>query len=208
MLFRHCHTAALVLLLVGACAAPPAETPMPPATLPEVAALPPLTEDDFEAEEETEHAETDDQGQLPLVVLQGAGATQSQPSAQVERILEHARTLIGTRYRRGGTSATTGFDCSGFVRFLFHTEAGIDLPHSTRDLYRLQADNVERAELIPGDVLLFNRNGKGKVSHAGIYLGDGQFIHASSRRSGGVRIDSLSERYWNNSYLTAKRILE
>ena len=62
-------------------------------------------------------------------------------------------------------------------------------------------------ELQPGDIILFNRNGRGRVSHAGIYLGDDQFIHSSSSRSGGVRIDSLENRYWKASYMLAKRIL-
>ena len=66
---------------------------------------------------------------------------------------------------------------------------------------------VARADLEPGDLILFNDRGRGRVSHAGIYLGDDQFIHSSSSRSGGVRIDSLDDSYWNRSYLQAKRVL-
>ena len=79
----------------------------------------------------------------------------------------------------------TGFDCSGFVGFLFRKEAGLELPRSTRELINLDAPVVKRNELEPGDVVFFNNRGRGRVSHAGIYIGDDQFIHASSSRSGG-----------------------
>ncbi len=72
---------------------------------------------------------------------------------------------------------------------------------------RMAKQRVARADLEPGDILLFNRNGRGRVSHTGIYLGDNRFIHSSSHRSGGVRIDSLDSRYWSKSYLDAKRVL-
>ncbi|MBQ1782856.1 MAG: C40 family peptidase [Gammaproteobacteria bacterium] len=125
----------------------------------------------------------------------------------VERILARAEELIGTPYRWGGTTPR-GFDCSGFVNFLFHEEAGIELPRSTRDLMAMSKARVAKEQLQPGDIILFNRNGRGRVSHTGIYIGDNQFIHSSSHRSGGVRIDSLEERYWRKSYLTAKRVLD
>ena len=107
----------------------------------------------------------------------------------------------------GGSSAKTGFDCSGFVGFLYKQEMGIQLPRSSRELIKVDAPKVARAELEPGDVLFFNNRGRGQVSHVGIFIGDDQFIHSSSSRSGGVRIDSLEDRYWKASYMLAKRIL-
>jgi len=101
----------------------------------------------------------------------------------------------------------SGFDCSGFVGFLFRKEAGLELPRSTRELINLDAPVVKRNELEPGDVVFFNNRGRGRVSHAGIYIGDDQFIHASSSRSGGVRVDSLDDHYWRASYMEAKRVL-
>lgn len=124
-----------------------------------------------------------------------------------DSLLDLGRSLIGTRYRYGGTSVQSGFDCSGFVGYLFREELGLQLPRSTRDLIKLDAPKVARADLEPGDLILFNDRGRGRVSHAGIYIGDDQFIHSSSRRSGGVRIDSLDDSYWNRSYLEAKRVL-
>jgi len=124
-----------------------------------------------------------------------------------DNILAHGLSLVGTRYRMGGTSVTSGFDCSGFVGFLFKEEAGMKLPRSTRELINLDAPLVSRSELEPGDLIFFNNRGRGRVSHAGIYLGDDQFIHSSSSRSGGVRVDSLDSSYWSRSYMKAKRVL-
>ncbi|WP_409317281.1 C40 family peptidase [Pseudomonas sp. KCJK9016] len=124
-----------------------------------------------------------------------------------DSILERGMSLIGTRYRFGGTSEA-GFDCSGFIGYLFREEAGMNLPRSTREMINVDAPLVARSNLEPGDLLFFATNGRrGRVSHAGIYLGDNQFIHSSSRRSGGVRIDSLGDSYWSKSFIEAKRAL-
>ncbi|WP_459206339.1 C40 family peptidase [Pseudomonas sp. MLB6B] len=124
-----------------------------------------------------------------------------------DSILERGKELIGTRYRFGGTSEQSGFDCSGFIGYLFREEAGMSLPRSTREMINVDAPKVARNKLKPGDLLFFSTNGRGRVSHAGIYLGDNQFIHSSSRRSGGVRIDSLGDRYWSKTFMQAKRAL-
>ncbi|MBA6117407.1 C40 family peptidase [Pseudomonas putida] len=124
-----------------------------------------------------------------------------------DSILERGMSLIGTRYRFGGTSEASGFDCSGFIGYLFREEAGMNLPRSTREMINVDAPKVARNKLKPGDLLFFSTNGRGRVSHAGIYLGDNQFIHSSSRRSGGVRIDNLGDRYWSKTFIEAKRAL-
>ena len=123
-----------------------------------------------------------------------------------DSILERGMSLIGTRYRFGGTSEA-GFDCSGFIGYLFREEAGMQLPRSTREMINVKAPLVARNNLKPGDLLFFSTNGRGRVSHAGIYLGDDQFIHSSSRRSGGVRIDKLGDGYWSKTFIEAKRAL-
>ncbi|MES2821504.1 MAG: C40 family peptidase [Pseudomonadota bacterium] len=127
--------------------------------------------------------------------------------AFADSILAHGLSLVGTRYRFGGTSVTSGFDCSGFIGYLFKEEAGMKLPRSSRDMLNIDAPKVARTDLKPGDLLFFGTNGRGRVSHAGIYLGDDQFIHSSSSRSGGVRIDSLGDRYWSRTFMQAKRAL-
>ena len=91
--------------------------------------------------------------------------------ALADSILERGMSLIGTRYRFGGTSEA-GFDCSGFIGYLFKEEAGMQLPRSTREMINVNAPLVARNNLKPGDLLFFSTNGRGRVSHAGIYLGD------------------------------------
>lgn len=124
-----------------------------------------------------------------------------------ESLLDRGKTLLGTPYRYGGNSRKSGFDCSGFVNYVYKQELGIELPRNTQGLLKMDAPVIARTDLEPGDLILFNDRGRGRVSHVGIYMGDDQFIHSSSSRSGGVRIDKLSSRYWNASYLQAKRIL-
>ena len=124
-----------------------------------------------------------------------------------DSILDRGFELVGTPYRYGGASTKTGFDCSGFIGYLFREEAGITLPRSTREMITLDAPLVARKDLEPGDIIFFNNRGRGRVSHAGIYIGDDQFIHSASRHSG-VRVDSLSDRYWRSSYIEAKRVLD
>ncbi|MGV8844734.1 MAG: C40 family peptidase [Pseudomonas sp.] len=122
-------------------------------------------------------------------------------------ILARGLSLVGTRYRYGGSSVSAGFDCSGFIGYLFKREAELKLPRSTREMIKIDAPLVARSELEPGDLLFFSTNGRGRASHAGIYLGDDQFIHSSSSRSGGVRVDSLDSGYWNRTFIEAKRAL-
>lgn len=150
-------------------------------------------------------AEDDDSGLDPLPDF-----AQDQPyelPSFADSILAHGLSLVGTRYRFGGTSANTGFDCSGFIGYLFREEAGMNLPRSTREMINVNAPLVARNNLKPGDLLFFSTSGRGRVSHAGIYLGDNQFIHSSSRRSGGVRVDNLGDSYWSKTFIEAKRAL-
>lgn len=124
----------------------------------------------------------------------------------VARLLERGVDLVGTRYRYGGTTVASGFDCSGFIGYLFRNEAGIDLPRSTRQMIHYDAPRVDREELQPGDIVFFSTRRQGRVDHAGIYLGENRFIHSASRRSG-VRVDRLDRGYWAPRYLQAKRVL-
>ncbi|WP_295517929.1 NlpC/P60 family protein [uncultured Pseudomonas sp.] len=133
------------------------------------------------------------------------GPRQALPNL-ADQILNRATQLVGTPYRKGG-STLAGFDCSGFVNYVFRERAGMKLPRSTREIIDLQVPVVSKNDLEPGDLLLFNSNGRGRVSHTGIYMGEGKFIHSSSRRSGGVRVDSLDDQYWKVSFLEGKRVL-
>ncbi|AYN94282.1 peptidoglycan endopeptidase [Pseudomonas sp. LTJR-52] len=141
----------------------------------------------------------------PLSWEHEVGSTQPMPTL-ADSILTRAEELVGTPYRTGGSSLK-GFDCSGFVNYVFREEAGIQLPRSTRQIINLDVPVISKNDLQPGDILLFNHNGRGRVSHAAIYMGEGKFIHSSSHRSGGVRVDSLEDHYWKVSFLEGKRIL-
>lgn len=122
-------------------------------------------------------------------------------------VLKQSYALLGTRYAWGGETVRGGFDCSGFVGYVFRNKAGISLPRTSREIVQVRAPKVGRKDLRPGDVLFFNRHGRGQVSHVGIYAGNNRFIHAPNKRKGGVRVDSLSNDYWSHSYVQAKRVL-
>lgn len=149
----------------------------------------------------------DEAQQTALGLQEAAELAEYQLPGLSDSLLDRGKTLLGTPYRYGGSSRKTGFDCSGFVGHVYKEELGIQLPRTTRGLLSMDAQVIARTDLAPGDLILFNDRGRGRVTHVGIYMGDDQFIHASSKRSGGVRVDSLSSRYWNSSYLQAKRVL-
>lgn len=129
-------------------------------------------------------------------------------SPVINSIISRAYSLVGKPYRYGSESLTKGFDCSGFVGYLYGKEAGIELPRSTRQMIKIDAPKVvSKSKLKPGDVLFFATGKRGQVSHTGIYLGNKFFVHAANQRKG-VRIDSLNSRYWNAKFIEAKRIIE
>ncbi len=121
-------------------------------------------------------------------------------------VLLRAIGLVGTPYRYGGNTPDSGFDCSGLIGYVYRDAVGIKLPRSTRELIAMPVPSVRREALQTGDLVFFATAGGGQVSHAGIYVGEGRFVHAPS--SGGtVRLESLSTAYWQRSYLDAKRVI-
>ncbi|ETT43155.1 MULTISPECIES: C40 family peptidase [unclassified Paenibacillus] len=135
---------------------------------------------------------------LSLSIIFTIGAGSAFADSKMDKVIDKA---IGTKYVSGGTS-TNGFDCSGFTMYVFD-KIGINLPHQSGSQYQMGTD-VSRDEMRPGDLVFFNTSGKG-ISHVGIYVGDGEFAHASSSR--GVTISSLSDSYYVNRYVGAKRIM-
>jgi len=126
-------------------------------------------------------------------------------NGNADDVLFRALGLVGTPYRYGGNTPDGGFDCSGLIGYVYRDAAGISLPRSTRELISMRAPAVGRDRLQSGDLVFFATNGGSQVSHAGIYVGEGRFVHAPS--SGGtVRLDSLSNSYWQRTYLNAKRV--
>ncbi len=190
-----------LITLLTACAMQPEQTESPLLTQRFQFDFP-IATSEADADPEAVTAEPTEQ-QLP----EFADDVSYELPALADSLLERGFTLVGTPYRYGGSSRKTGFDCSGFVSFLFRKEAGIELPRSTREMINLDAPKIKRSELEPGDVVFFNNRGRGQVSHAGIYIGGDRFIHSSSSRSGGVRVDSLDDKYWRSSFMQAKRVL-
>lgn len=110
-----------------------------------------------------------------------------------------ALRYLGVSYRYGGLD-TTGLDCSGLVNIVFN-KFGVSLPRRSRDIASAGVE-VPLDSLMPGDILAFSREPGGSVSHVGIYVGNGRFVHASSSR--GVVVDSLN-RYYLNRLRTIRR---
>ena len=121
-------------------------------------------------------------------------------------VLFRALGLVGTPYRWGGNTPDSGFDCSGLIGFVYRDAAGISLPRTTRELIVMRAQDVREDALQTGDLLFFATGGGSQVSHAGIYVGEGRFVHAP-QTGGTVKLDTLSKAYWQNAYLSAKRVL-
>ncbi|WXL27822.1 C40 family peptidase [Ectopseudomonas mendocina] len=120
-------------------------------------------------------------------------------------VLFSALGLVGTPYVWGGNTPDSGFDCSGLIGYVYRDAAGIRLPRTTREMINLSAPTVSRNALQSGDLVFFATSGGRQVSHAGIYVGEGRFVHAPSK-GGTVRLDSLSNSYWQRTYLSAKRV--
>ena len=118
-------------------------------------------------------------------------------------LITQAMGMIGIPYRRGGTSAETGFDCSGFVRAIYAQAAGHLLPRVAHEQAKA-TKKIEKRELVPGDLVFFNTMRRA-FSHVGIYVGDGKFIHAPSRGKT-VRVESMHSSYWVKRFNGARRV--
>ncbi len=122
-----------------------------------------------------------------------------------EEIVETAESFIGLPYRWGGSSADTGFDCSGLTMAVYHLN-GLNLPRSSWAQYSM-GDPVRRGALDKGDLVFFATSGGRRVSHVGVYAGDESFIHAPGKGKR-IRVDSLSNRYYAARYLGARTYLK
>ncbi len=138
-----------------------------------------------------------------------AGLGQSVAS-QAHDVAGHASDLVaaatgflGVPYRRGGSSAETGFDCSGFVRSIFQQTRGLLLPRRAVE-QAASTEKIDQRELQPGDLVFFNTMRRA-FSHVGIYVGDGKFIHAP-RSGASVRVEDMQASYWKKRFNGARRV--
>lgn len=133
-----------------------------------------------------------------------------QPDDLTIKILTSAYSFIGTPYRHGGTTPN-GFDCSGFVRYVFR-ENGILLGRSSRDQAQ-EGKSVQVAELKAGDLIFFNMRSRRKdnvnIDHVGLYVGNGRFIHASgNRRAPEIRVEGLESKNYLPKIVEVRRVLD
>ncbi|MCR5176014.1 MAG: C40 family peptidase [Anaerovibrio sp.] len=122
---------------------------------------------------------------------------------KVPAIIKTAKNLIGVPYVSGGTTPK-GFDCSGYLQYIFEKN-GLTIPRTADVQYKL-GKNYKLTALEAGDLVFFQTDASHTVTHCGLYIGNGQFIHASSSK--GVRIDRLADDYWKKAFFAAKHIIK
>lgn len=124
-------------------------------------------------------------------------------STKATGMVMQAMDLLGVPYRRGGSSESTGFDCSGFVRHLYEKSVGQLLPRRAEEQAQ-STEVIDRDELKPGDLVFFNTMRRA-FSHVGIYVGDGKFIHAP-RTGKSVKVEDMRSAYWQKRFNGARRV--
>lgn len=137
------------------------------------------------------------------VALSGT-EVQAQGEGRIKTMLKRALALLGTPYRWGGTSPEGGFDCSGLVGYVFRNTLGIELPRISRDMATVGELIRDPKALVEGDLVFFSRRGK-HVDHVGIYIGNGQFVHAP-RTGKDVEVANLITGYWSQKFFQARRV--
>jgi len=133
----------------------------------------------------------------------GAGETAPGPPVPVPALVNTALEFRGVPYRNGG-SDPSGFDCSGFVQYVF-AKFGTVLPREVRDQYRA-GTSVDLDEVVAGDLLFFETVSRG-ASHVGMAIGAGEFVHAPSSQ-GVVRVERYDASYWARRFVGARRVTE
>ena len=118
-----------------------------------------------------------------------------------QELMLHSMGLVGTPYRWGGSSTATGFDCSGMIQFVYKNALGISLPRTARDM-AAASRKIPDSRLKAGDLVFFNTGGANKYSHVGLYIGNGEFIHAPSSGKT-IKTEKLSSPFYAKNYLGA-----
>lgn len=157
---------------------------------------------------------------LPMLVMVAAAHAQTNDSAVQEpaptvlskfqhltnrasELALNALSMVGIRYKYGGTTPESGLDCSGLVRFVFKEAWGKNLPRTAQEISQV-GEKIDTKDLQPGDLVFYNTL-KRSFSHVGIYLGDNKFIHSPSG-GGEVRVESMDVGYWKARFNGARRI--
>lgn len=127
-------------------------------------------------------------------------STTSSASSSGAAVVAKAKSYIGYKYVYGGSSPSTGFDCSGFTSYIYK-QFGVSLNRTAAGQYS-NGTAVSRANLQPGDLVMFGKSG---INHVGIYIGGGMIVHAENKTTG-VTTDTINSGYYNNNYVGARRI--
>ena len=122
-----------------------------------------------------------------------------------QQIANYALQYLGYDYVYGGNKPSTGFDCSGLSSYVYK-QFGYDIHRRASEQYKYDGSSVSKDDLQQGDLVFFSSNGGSSVTHVGIYIGDGQFVHASTSKTG-VIISDLSSSYYTGAWYGAKRII-
>ena len=138
-----------------------------------------------------------------MVVPYAMNVQEVEAKTNATNIINSANALKGTKYKWGGTT-TKGFDCSGFVQYVFK-KSGIQLPRTAAEMSK-RGTSVAKGNLKAGDLVFFNTGAKkGKVTHVGIYIGNNKFIHSTTSK--GVIVTDINDRYyWGAKFISAKRV--
>ena len=118
-----------------------------------------------------------------------------------QELMLHSMGLIGTPYKWGGSTTSTGFDCSGMIQFVYKNALGVSLPRTARDM-AAASRKIPDSRLKAGDLVFFNTGGANKYSHVGLYIGNGEFIHAPSSGKT-IKTEKLSSPVYAKNYLGA-----
>ena len=127
----------------------------------------------------------------------------NQMQNQASELVVGAMAFLGVPYRRGGNTADSGFDCSGFVKAIYEQSIGLVLPRSAAQ-QAAATQTIDKSELRPGDLVFFNTMRRA-FSHVGIYVGNGKFIH-SPKPGAEVRVEDMGLAYWTRRYDGARRV--
>jgi peptidoglycan endopeptidase LytE len=139
---------------------------------------------------------------IAIVATDGKYHAPSWFQPKINPIIANAKKFIGVPYLWGGSSPNGGFDCSGFVNYIFKMEAKA-LPRTSNEIFKRSGKSV--SALLPGDLVFFSKSKSQPINHVGIYIGNNQFISATS--SMGIKIDQLfGSSYWGARYVGAKRV--
>ena len=136
-------------------------------------------------------------------LLSQFGQVRQNVGNRASALVSNAMGFLGVPYKRGGNSAETGFDCSGFVRAIYQQTVGLVLPRRA-DQQAAATQSIDKSELQPGDLVFFNTMRR-TFSHVGIYVGEGRFIH-SPRTGAEVRVESMNIDYWQRRFDGARRV--